>query len=41
MVKILHATDVHTDLKKYEKLVNYANSSDVDAFLITGDLLNV
>ena len=38
MVKILHATDVHTDLKKYEKLVNYANSSDVDAFLITGDL---
>lgn len=38
MVKILHATDVHTDLKKYEAIVNHANSSDVDAVLITGDL---
>ena len=38
MVKILHATDVHTDLKKYEAIVNQANNSEVDAVLITGDL---
>lgn len=38
MVKILHATDVHTDLKKYEAIVNHANNSKVDAVLITGDL---
>ena len=38
MVKILHATDVHTDLKKYEAIVNQANNSEVDAVIISGDL---
>lgn len=38
MVKILHATDVHTDLKKYEAIVNHANNSKVDAVIISGDL---
>ncbi len=37
-MKLLHATDVHTDLRKYEAIVNHANSSNVDAVLITGDL---
>ena len=37
-MRLLHATDVHTDLRKYEAIVKHANSNPVDAVLITGDL---
>lgn len=37
-MKIVHCTDPHTDLRKFQAVVNHANSSDANAVLITGDL---
>jgi Icc-related predicted phosphoesterase len=39
-MKLLHATDIHTEITKYEAIVNHANSSDVDAVLVTGDFVD-
>ncbi|MDP4012838.1 MAG: metallophosphoesterase [Candidatus Nanoarchaeia archaeon] len=37
-MRLVHVTDLHTDLKKYERAVNYVNSSGADGLIITGDL---
>src|SRR3989344_197354 len=40
MVKILFASDLHSDLGKYQAIVNHANAQSIDAVLFGGDFVD-